>query len=574
MSVQKSKSDAELSSDSSWTILNPSQCSAPQDSNEDVRKSGKKTKRQLEVDSIDPDVEFVSSNHNQKAADYNFLSIMACLLTITGMTLLTVLLPQNHSENPLENHLIQVYEHAEHPTLENALNTIQMTRDVLEKAHSSNLLDEASQNLINDTCDAFFNSTITEAPEINVPHYKEAKQLQNTRQGLLETAKSLIQNPRLQMFVATLVQDICLIKLISDFTKINIAKKKHSNKIKSTNNKLSLKKKAKPLEAATNSSEVVSDKPNENGKSECERRFEELDSRWSLLGQNHRQRIQQIKRKFLKEIDQIKLQESEGVNRKQKIRMTREKFIQKLKADREVYLHRLRKLRDEKQDSLNEMCHSFKQNRNLSSKDVSVGNFAVVLPNEYDFNKKLEEMKNKGRGNEGNQLQAINNTTISYVPPVIEENNNTLKIFNEEEFPPLTVPKRKHTSKRARLLKKRLAQNEDKEVDEVVKNIVSSLSKSLVVKKEEEASSPSENTSTDEGTFVPVVKKKKTNKSDANRLYDAAFEKQSKKIRKQDSRKWRKNSEMDYENRGSGPVLSKQDPQKVYNQKVIHKGLL
>lgn len=573
MSVQKLKSDTDLSSDSSWTILNPSQCSSPRSSNEDVRKSEKKTKRQLEVDVSDPNVELVSSNHNQRAADYNFLSIMACLLTITGMTLLTVLLPQNPSENPLENHLIQMYEHAKHPTFDNAFNTIQMTKDVLDKAHSSNLLDEALQNMNNDTCEAFFNSTIAGAPEMDVPYYKEVKHLQNTRQSLLESAKSLIQNPRLQMFVATLVQDICLIKLISDFTKISVSKKKHSEKIKSSNKKLSLNKKAKPLEAAANSSQIVSDKPNENGKSECERRFEELDTRWSLLGQNHRQRIQQIKRKFLKEIDQIKLQESEGINRKQKIRVTREKFIQKLKADREVYLHRLRKLRDEKQDTLSEMCHSFKQNRNLSSKDVSVGNFAVVLPNEYDFSKKLEEMKNKERGTEGNQLQAINNTTISYIPPVIEENNNTLKIFNDEEFPPLTVPKRKHTSKRVRLLKKRLAQNDGKEVEDVVKNIVSSLSKSLVVKTEEEAS-PSENTSTDEGTFVPVVKKKKTNKRDVNRLYDAAFENQSKKIRKQDLRKWRNNFELDYKNGGSEPILSKQDPQKVYKQKVIHKGLL
>lgn len=573
MSVQKLKSDADLSSDSSWTILNPSQCSSPRSSNEDVRKSGKKTKRQLEVDVSDPNIELVSSNHNQRAADYNFLSIMACLLTITGMTLLTVLLPQNPSENPLENHLIQMYEHAKHPTFDNAFNTIQMTKDVLEKAHSSNLLDEALQNMNNDTCEAFFNSTIVGAPEMDVPYYKEVKHLQNTRQSLLESAKSLIRNPRLQMFVATLVQDICLIKLISDFTKISVSKKKHSEKIKSSNKKLSLNKKAKPLEAAANSSQIVSDKPNENGKSECERRFEELDTRWSLLGQNHRQRIQQIKRKFLKEIDQIKLQESEGINRKQKIRVTREKFIQKLKADREVYLHRLRKLRDEKQDTLSEMCHSFKQNRNLSSKDVSVGNFAVVLPNEYDFSKKLEEMKNKERGTEGNQLQAINNTTISYIPPVIEENNNTLKIFNDEEFPPLTVPKRKHTSKRVRLLKKRLAQNDGKEVEDVVKNIVSSLSKSLVVKTEEEAS-PSENTSTDEGTFVPVVKKKKTNKRDVNRLYDAAFENQSKKIRKQDLRKWHNNFELDYKNGGSEPILSKQDPQKVYKQKVIHKGLL
>lgn len=573
MSVQKLKSDTDLSSDSSWTILNPSQCSSPRSSNEDVRKSEKKTKRQLEVDVSDPNVELVSSNHNQRAADYNFLSIMACLLTITGMTLLTVLLPQNPSENPLENHLIQMYEHAKHPTFDNAFNTIQMTKDVLDKAHSSNLLDEALQNMNNDTCEAFFNSTIAGAPEMDVPYYKEVKHLQNTRQSLLESAKSLIQNPRLQMFVATLVQDICLIKLISDFTKISVSKKKHSEKIKSSNKKLSLNKKAKPLEAAANSSQIVSDKPNENGKSECERRFEELDTRWSLLGQNHRQRIQQIKRKFLKEIDQIKLQECEGINRKQKIRVTREKFIQKLKADREVYLHRLRKLRDEKQDTLSEMCHSFKQNRNLSSKDVSVGNFAVVLPNEYDFSKKLEEMKNKERGTEGNQLQAINNTTISYIPPVIEENNNTLKIFNDEEFPPLTVPKRKHTSKRVRLLKKRLAQNDGKEVEDVVKNIVSSLSKSLVVKTEEEAS-PSENTSTDEGTFVPVVKKKKTNKRDVNRLYDAAFENQSKKIRKQDLRKWRNNFELDYKNGGSEPILSKQDPQKVYKQKVIHKGLL
>lgn len=570
MSVKKSKNDGDLSSDSSWTFLNPSQCSSPRSSNEDLCKPENTTKRQLEVDVSDPDVESTASSHNQKATDYNFLSIMACLLTITGMTLLTVLLPQNPSENPLENHLIQVYEHAEHPTFENAFNTIQMTRDVLKKAHASNLLDETLQNLNNDTCEAFFNSTITEPPEMHVPYYKEAKQLQNTRQSLLESAKSLIQNPRLQMFVATLVQDICLIKLITDFTKISVSKKKPSDKL---TKKLNLKKKAKLFEAVTNSSQIVSDKPEENGKSECERKFEELDSRWSLLGQNHRQRIQHIKRKFLKEIDQIKLQESEGVNRKQKIRLTREKFIQKLKADREIYLHRLRKLRDEKQDSLNEMCHSFKQNRSLSSKDVSVGNFAVVLPNEYDFRKRLEEMKNKQHDNEGNKFQAINNTTISYVPPVIEENNNTLNIFNEQEFPPFIVPKRKHTSKRAKLLKKRLVQNDGKEVAEVVKNIVSSLSKTLVAKTEEEAPLL-ENTSTDKESLVPVVKKKKTKKTDVNRLYDAAFEKQSKKIKKQDLRKWCKNYEMDYQNSSSDPVLSKQDPQKVYKQKIIHKGLL
>ncbi|CAG9840262.1 unnamed protein product [Diabrotica balteata] len=94
----------------------------------------------------------------------------------------------------------------------------------------------------------------------------------------------------------------------------------------------------------------------ENGKSECERRFEDLDTKWKTVGKSHRQKIQEIKEEFKSQVFRIKEKEKVSSIRKQKIQLIRDKYTQKLRKDREKYFLQLRKIKDERQRTLNEVC--------------------------------------------------------------------------------------------------------------------------------------------------------------------------------------------------------------------------
>lgn len=554
--MQLNKSDSDLSSSSSWTFLHGPDSPSRTNSFENVG-NGKITKELLNQDIEAADAGKKSSRpesgskgrKNKKPAkknrtDYtNLLSIIACLFTLTGITLLTTLFPPHFTESAtldqLQHNLAQVYDHTNHPTSENASGSIQATMKAMASAKYLHFTDDDEDP----TCEApeYVNNSLK--IQVIGPYAEEAlpepaaletseEPVTNISRSLYDSAKALLENSSLQMFVATLIQDVCLIKLISEFSKRTREEEEPERSVEAKKVRKVLPKKkpikAKKLSKAKAGPERQKVSPlapaDENGKSECERRFEELDSRWSALGQNHRQKIQQIKSKFSQEICQIKEQEAESLTRKQKIDSTRDKFLQRLKSDREIYLRRLRKLREEKQKVLNEVCQSVKTSRNLSCKDVSVGNFAVLLPSQYSFSAKLQEIKSK-------QLEAVRNQSISYVPA------NHAKTFEEL--------RKKYEEKRARLLNKRHMKKQLEELQ--------SSSKSWL---ETEQGSPETSGS------------KKPSKRNLNELYEAAFEQKSKKIKKHDQLKWAKKFE-DF--KWTTPdVPNKQ----MHRRKIIHKGLL
>lgn len=677
MSLPYNKSDSDSSSDTSWTIINESAAASRNNSSENIcmdAKQDKVTKELLEKTwDTDPEMQLLekstkpttvlknkkkkSKSDKKKNTDYmSLLSIFACLLTITGLTLLTTFLPSGYIETTnienMHNHLVETQRNLNNPSQENAINSIYDTIDVMETANSMDVLKMMSQNLSDEEiCEAispkyYNNSLVPENIKIKIitPYTNQVfdafdediqksfeptdirESLQNNTKSLIEKAKDLIKNPTLQMFVATVLQDLCLIKLISEFSKrtreeestknatnsesvtkpVKNSKKtkpktKKSEGAKPKDKKSKKNKKTKPVTALLSENQqlkkinsTTSVVPNkENGKSECERRFEELDSKWSFLGENHRQKIQEIKNKFQSEIFQIKEQEKEGFGRAQKIQFLREKFIQRLRTDREIYLYRLRKLREEKQHVLREICHNSKNDRSFSAKDVSVGNFGISLPSDYNFADKLKEIQQKEKAANNSNLKATNNESFSYVPTIEEHLSNTnmpginsatkINVDNEpkekdnhsENY--YDMNKKYNSRKRARSMKKKQAKKDAREVQNVIANIVNTLSEATsntlnkTSSQAESLPSYAQLDIPDVAEDVPTIQRREADKRSL--LYDAAFENQSKRIRQNDIIKW--NTKFgEFKWKAPMELMTKQDNLKSHKQKIIYKGVL
>ncbi|KAJ3660733.1 hypothetical protein Zmor_005169 [Zophobas morio] len=129
----------------------------------------------------------------------------------------------------------------------------------------------------------------------------------------------------------------------------------------------------------------------ETGKSECQRRFEELDQhqkKFESLKQAQKNRIKLLKQKFRNEVTFIKDNEEESEARTEKINRTSQMFIRKLKYNREKYLLELKKVRELRQ----KVSDSRKKE---SSKDVAVGSYSVSLPPIYDYGERFKLIKEK-----------------------------------------------------------------------------------------------------------------------------------------------------------------------------------
>lgn len=132
----------------------------------------------------------------------------------------------------------------------------------------------------------------------------------------------------------------------------------------------------------------------ENGKSECERRFEELDShrkKSQEVCSKHKLNIQQIKQQYRNEIDAIKDSNIEPMVRLQKIQTLREKYKFQLKKNREMYVREMTKMKRMRTKMLKDLCTQ--KNVDLEMKDVAVGSY--VVPIEEDFYSRLQKIKDK-----------------------------------------------------------------------------------------------------------------------------------------------------------------------------------
>lgn len=414
--------------------------------------------------------------NNKRVTDaFTALSIAASIIALSGITLLCCLLPNQEDQKPLEK--IQVdYLELIKGNSKNLHETINNTAELIQKINNDNYksnnpeifqrqclpddevcIANSSESFLNFNSQEFFKNEPTDRLNNDALIYDTYTfdDIKTTTSSLVSSLKDVCTNPSLHIFLCTLMQDVCLIRLVNQlekkqsmYEKLNqptltkdqkktkpsekIVKKQPRKKSQSEKPKTQIKavsaETVKPLSVKTNfnvtpsapqlKSNVTLETPlkagngtskfmkstnnkttveslqksiNENGKSECERRFEELDNKWKIAGKNHLLKMQEIKEKYRTELNQIRDNEKE-IKRRQKIKLLRESYIQKLKSDREKYLMQLRKIKDEREKTLNQICQ-MKKKSEYNSKDLSIGNFVLSQNNNREklFNLQLNK---------------------------------------------------------------------------------------------------------------------------------------------------------------------------------------
>lgn len=647
----------------------------------------------------------------EKAERLSILSIAASVLTITGITFLCMLFPQNLEKESLQNvqkTYIDVIT-SKNASEENFLNKTTEMFEVLNEADffkkmKDNLnkekefmkeevcpFDEVNNESFDGNFDSypihFITSPKSDPSEKGKPDSEskhkpltQYQQVQNKTLGLIKNAKRLLMDPNLQIFVCTVLQDICLIKLVNQLnkqqtdeatdsdgiceekinTKSKMTKETRTNKLKNKQNVKTTKKSKKhstvninknknyskvaviPTFSTTKKLIELGENMNnhntvklhlkddkESGKSECEKRFEELDSRWEAVGLIHRQKIQEIKENFKNEIFHIKENEGEYSLRRQRIQLLRQKYIERLKSDREKYLIQLQKLREEREKVMKNICH--KKNKEVNLKDASVGNYAVVLPKTYDFQQKLQLLKNQNHEVPVSlpfiptasfpKLGAVKNSKFikfQSIPDIPKQemlklhSDSPIKTVNTKSEKYFEKVKNYYEKKNKYLQKKALMNVEQSksldntskmaetigealiedimshmvtEISEPGKELHSDSSNSSVETVKPNKCPKSSNISVDtlntadvstaenqmgvlEQEFKLIVKRKPTKRD----LYDVAFESKSKKVKQDDMIKWSMQHKEKFYKPPQHQMLTKQDPQKTFKEKIVIKG--
>lgn len=431
-----------------------------------------------------------------------------------------------------------------------------------------------------------------------------------------------LSDHNVHLLLTALVQDICIYKLITQICKNGKPEKKLIKKIskvqklgdgKKSGNKLLKKvikraekseplKKLNPLLPSAKSksqciiskslnngfcNKTVSDrllKPNfsfsnsyvEYGKSECQKRFEDLEKKWEHIGATNRQIISNIRNSFQNEIDEIKDSDQEVSSRQQKIIITREKYTERLKTNREKYLRELGKLRDERQRILKQLCLSKKKLAN-SSKDVSVGNYAVILPRCYDFQQKLKVLKeqedNTALSENINEKALSIASSINSTPELT--NNSYSTVFNNyTSAVPLKCVESEYTMDRSR---DTCDEIEDKILYEENKKRLNKLRQKFLrrrakfVKKVDRAKESDSNISSNRTTSESAIDESKSNTMNelqkSRDLYSLLFEKYAKVVKNNDSIKWNTKYNKDIFRK-----IIKQDSLKAKDNRLIYRG--
>lgn len=646
------------------------------------------------------------NRQNEKADSLSLLSIAASVLTITGITFLCMLFPQNLDTDTLQS-VQKTYVDVitnKNASAENFLNKTTEMYDVLNEADFFNKMKDIQNKehfmkeeicpideISNESFDSYGNFDSYPIHFVTPPKNKPSdmekqnsefkhkplsqyQQVQNKTFGLIKNAKRLLMDPNLQIFVCTILQDICLIKLVNQLNKqqsdkstdsdetckekVNIKSKTKKgtriNKLKSKQNVKTNKNLktcattdinkiknssedivgiSKSLNEGTNDHHIVKlhlKRDIENGEKECERRFEELDSKWEAAALIHRQKIQEIKENFKNEIFHIKENEREYSLRTQKIQLLREKYIERLKYDREKYLRRLQKLREERGRILKSICHQ--KSNEVNSKDASVGNYAILLPESYDFQQKLQLLKNQ---NHETPVSLPSVPTASFPKLGAVKNSNFIKFQSIPNIPKQEMLKpdsdsfiksvnaktekyfervRDYYEKKNKYLQKKAMMHEEQnskqqdstskiaetisealiedimshmvtEISEKGKGLHSDSSASSIETVKPSKSTKNSNISVETPTTSHVsaaeiemgnvkrefklIVKRKPKKQD---LYDVAFERKSKKVKQGDRMKWSIEHKETLHKLPQQQMLAKQDPQKAYKEKIVIKG--
>ncbi|KAG5891008.1 hypothetical protein JTB14_022587 [Gonioctena quinquepunctata] len=455
------------------------------------------------------------------------LSIIASILTLTGISLLCLLFPISGGTEGMRE-LEKEYSAILHevstgsdknqngsPEIFNLLQRDDILQNIQQIITNNDSMGEEEMCMIEDE----YENITTIDDQFVLPHppddvaankvgpfeestTKAAKpermsdlDLQNKTTSLISGLRKNLLNPRFHILLCTILKDLYLLKMIRDLEGTRgtgqipniINDKKTNNKSKKADGGFGKKKeipkkmkqknltnkpesnrktkngKKNGITPITNTTAAKSsndypqpyvpfnkevfpnnriEKPHnpddENGKSECERRFQELDFRWESIGESHRQKVQEIKEKFKIELHQLREDEIEFPARNERMKRIRDKYIQHLKNDRERYLYHLRRLRDERHKIMKDIC--LKKKMILNSKDASVGNYAILLPETYNFQQKLDNIKKRE-----NTKQLDTYTVTSYFGPMPPISLDRLKVFNENISSPSILEAKNRT---------------------------------------------------------------------------------------------------------------------------------
>ncbi|KAL3275156.1 hypothetical protein HHI36_019925 [Cryptolaemus montrouzieri] len=320
----------------------------------------------------------------------------------------------------------------------------------------------------------------------------------------------------------------------------------------------------------------------ENGKSECERRFEELDNQRKLskdVCTKHRFNIQHIKQLYRSELNALKISNIEPIVRLHKMQTVRENYRLQLKRNREFYMRELYKMKRIRAKMLRDICNQKKNE--LELRDASVGSY--VVPMYEDFYTRLQKIKEKADSSSSQNTLTVQDNSKNQVESMIQLKNpieqHTTKVSNHFSLPQQSSYNDYSTNEiivrsRSSVNVNGTNINSSANISHVFKNLNKNhtdLSTSKTEKygiKETKIGPSSKNNYSGES-----VEKDSSIMSNKNliqmNLYRIAFEKRGETIKKSDELKWRPKF-VDWE--AYRKDLSKQNPQKSLKPNIVlHK---
>ncbi|CAH1977249.1 unnamed protein product [Acanthoscelides obtectus] len=464
------KSDTDISSNPSWSVIGETDDSR-QDSLQNIviqrdidnTHGSDEENRASDIDSsfitipedaawtIDPNdhvppARKLKKNKSKKiySESLSIATIIASILTITGITILCMLFPQDIDTQSHEQ-VHKAYVEVVSRTDETIPEVINKTSEVLKVVAETNLLDKIHDRLEcddggecskeDDICPADGDATGSDTDHDGLEHFpgkrekkgswkktrskltpKKSKKQDGVSNNTKESTKTEITSHPQKVNevnnVTKLVEQTSSVNARSQSNAVNnktsslntykkVMYRQTKDLVKETNELLvsTMNETSNRPQSAPFSNKKVTKKVDPtkepaldlirlmtNG-TERHQEIEELRKRWECAGNDYRRRIDLIKQEFRDEV--MPTRYIDFSQRSQKIRMIRQKYVAFLKMHRERYLAQLRRYREDKQKLIDEICLRVQESTN--QKDASVGNYAVLLDG-YDFRQTLKNL--------------------------------------------------------------------------------------------------------------------------------------------------------------------------------------
>lgn len=479
--INNSKSNSDVSSEESWSVIDSLNTEPNKTSLESIVVIDKDTN---EEDVVEPHsdksfVDLTEETHHEakklpkksgskklkskkkkcKELPFNIslLIMMACVITVSGISILsTIFANEKHAIHKLETDFSEQLRQSE-PEIDvifkKTSEIVANYSEMLSNVEGDDICPLENPFLTNATLDEAFGPVFKELVQWNVTEANPSNSPYDKLQNVVSNIYRAIKDPYIHLLLGTLLQNVCLTKVLlgmwSENTKTDTGSKKtvknnvglDKNKI-DTKSTLSLRTKRKLLEKriklfekqialkkpslgsrnvnnispsppkvdldhqALNITGVKIDmqQPNENqqgGKVESKN----LDIGIERIENSHprkaKQRQQDVSSKLLQKDVNGNLVHTENSK-------IRDKYMLILEIERQKYLTQLRKEREQNQKAMAELI--LQKNLMQASKDAAVGNFGVTISSYYDFKEKLKSHQNNGWNSASNSTSDTANT--------------------------------------------------------------------------------------------------------------------------------------------------------------------